>query len=443
LTKLILRIYICGMDVRDGFQAANDSEFQASRHRTLPILASITPIANYPSKLRIFKTNASRYWQVRCFLKGKTYTQSLKTTNKQAAISQAKHFFHIKIADLYGEHLPDRGEEPNKFADLVQAALALQQSRVRRGELSAEGLAILRNRLQNDILPFFGDMAVDRIGYQQVSDYIQLLGKRDLSSVTIQQHLVAIRKVLNYAVGVGKLKSVPKFPAIRVTSKPRGSYSVSEYLTLVRTGRRLIGERVAIEVTEKSRRAQGTVDRYGRISADLHWLIRFMVNAFIRPSDIKFLQHRHVTVVRGRYTYLRLNLPETKRHDRPVVTLQSAVSVYERLLTWQRAQGYGREDDYLFRPDQRDRGQALESLGWQFKHIQQVAGIGGNTANGQRRTLYSLRHTAMTFRLLYGRKVDLLTLARNARTSVEMVERFYASNLAAEMNIDLLQGRRD
>lgn len=40
-------------------------------------------------------------------------------------------------------------------------------------------------------------------------------------------------------------------------------------------------------------------------------------------------------------------------------------------------------------------------------------------------------------------RVDLLTLARNARTSVEMVEKFYSSNLSAEMNIDLLQGLRD
>jgi hypothetical protein len=33
----------------------------------------------------------------------------------------------------------------------------------------------------------------------------------------------------------------------------------------------------------------------------------------------------------------------------------------------------------------------------------------------------------------------LLTLARNARTSVQMIEEFYASNLTAEMNIGLLQ----
>ena len=33
----------------------------------------------------------------------KTYTQSLRTTNKQAAISQVTHFSHIKTADLQGQ----------------------------------------------------------------------------------------------------------------------------------------------------------------------------------------------------------------------------------------------------------------------------------------------------------------------------------------------------
>ena len=218
------------MDTDQWVVAANDTLYLPTRHRTLPILATVTPIANYPTKLRIFKTMASRYWQVRCFLKGRTYTQSLKTTNKQAAIHQAKQFFHIKIAELYGEGIKDRGERPNKFADLVQAALSFQQGRVKRGELTAASLAILRNRLHKTILPFFGEMALEQIGYQQISDYIQTLSDQNLTTVTIQQHLVAIRKVLNYAVGVGKLKSVPQFPSVKVTSKPRGSYNLAEYL---------------------------------------------------------------------------------------------------------------------------------------------------------------------------------------------------------------------
>jgi hypothetical protein len=43
---------------------------------------------------------------------------------------------------------------------------------------------------------------------------------------------------------------------------------------------------------------------------------------------------------------------------------------------------------------------------------------------------------------LYGQGIDTLTLARNARTSVQMIERFYASTLQGEMNVDMLQSRR-
>lgn len=37
----------------------------------------------------------------------------------------------------------------------------------------------------------------------------------------------------------------------------------------------------------------------------------------------------------------------------------------------------------------------------------------------------------------------LLTLARNARTSVEMIERFHANKLNGEMNIEAIQSKRE
>jgi hypothetical protein len=421
--------------------AANDGAYSPNRHRTLPIHATVTPIANYPSKLRIYMTNASRFWQVRCFFKGKTYSQSLRTSNKTSAISLAKQFFHIKSAELYGEAIKQRTSE-TLFADVVPAALALQQARVQRGELSSAGLRIFQNRLHKTIVPYFGKMAMNRIGYTQLSNFIQQLGATGMTSTTIQQHVVATRKIFSYAYSVNLIPSVPKFPSIKVTSKPRGSFSLAEYRLLARTASRIAGERVPITTTQRSKRGREHVDRYAEITRELHWLIRFMVNSFVRPSDIKNLQHKHVTVVRGRHTYLRLNLPESKLHDKPIVTLAPAVGVYERLLDQHRAQGMGKADDYVFMPSQLDRSRVLEIFGWQFKHVQAVAGIGENKANGMSRTLYSLRHTAITLRLLYGGKIDLLTLARNARTSVEMIEKFYSSNLSAEMNIDLLQGRR-
>ena len=149
------------MQFWDEEQAANDNRFLPQRHRSLPIAQSVTPIANYPTKLRIFQTNASRYWQVRCYLRGKTYTQSLKTTNKQAAISQAKHFFHIKTAELYGEHIQVKEDTVPLFKDIVPATLAQQQARVDRNDLTALSLSILRSRLHNYILPFFGIQQLD------------------------------------------------------------------------------------------------------------------------------------------------------------------------------------------------------------------------------------------------------------------------------------------
>jgi len=47
------------------------------------------------------------------------------------------------------------------------------------------------------------------------------------------------------------------------------------------------------------------------------------------------------------------------------------------------------------------------------------------------------------FRLTESQGLDLLSLARNARTSVEMIDRFYAKHLTAEMNVDLIQSSRN
>jgi integrase len=85
---------------------------------------------------------------------------------------------------------------------------------------------------------------------------------------------------------------------------------------------------------------------------------------------------------------------------------------------------------------------ALAVLGFWFKWVMREAGVASVDALGRDRTLYCLRHTSIMFRLLYGQGIDMLTLARNARTSVQMIERFYASALDGEMNVAMLQSRR-
>jgi len=124
------------------------------------------------------------------------------------------------------------------------------------------------------------------------------------------------------------------------------------------------------------------------------------------------------------------------------VTLSPAVRIYEELQAHAQSQGLAKPTDYLFLPQESDREHALALFNFWLKWVLRSAELPLTDAHGQSRTLYALRHTSLTFRLLYGQGIDMLTLARNARTSVDMIERFYASTLTGEMNVGLLQSRR-
>jgi hypothetical protein len=62
-----------------------------------------------------------------------------------------------------------------------------------------------------------------------------------------------------------------------------------------------------------------------------------------------------------------------------------------------------------------------------FAEIVKESGLEERT--GKNITLYSLRHTAIMLRLIKGDQIDLVSLARNARTSAEMIDKFYAAHL--------------
>jgi hypothetical protein len=59
---------------------------------------------------------------------------------------------------------------------------------------------------------------------------------------------------------------------------------------------------------------------------------------------------------------------------------------------------------------------------------------------GQKHTLYSLRHTAICMRIVLSHgDVSIFNLAKNAGTSVDQIERFYARHLplSRELAINL------
>jgi len=52
--------------------------------------------------------------------------------------------------------------------------------------------------------------------------------------------------------------------------------------------------------------------------------------------------------------------------------------------------------------------------------------------NGNKYTIYSLRHTYITFRLQFGKNLSIHSLARNCRTSVSMIEQFYSDAVSED-----------
>ena len=61
--------------------------------------------------------------------------------------------------------------------------------------------------------------------------------------------------------------------------------------------------------------------------------------------------------------------------------------------------------------------------------------------DGNRRTAYSLRHTYICFRLMEG--ADIYQIAKNCRTSVEMIEKHYAAHIKTALDTKAINIRRE
>ena len=351
----------------------------------------------------------------------------------------------VAQSELTGSVLTQGAMRLNRFDALAEQLLEVEGQRVKRGELSAASVGILRNRLDAHVLPFFKYIPPSQVTPALMDAFVKRLTDFQMSSTTVSQYLVVIRKLLKLAIRHGFLSEIPELPEVKVANRPRSMLSLQDYAAVVRTAYRL--SRLGVKAPEV-KASTGHRERFWvaprnlSLAPDMAWAIRFMVNSFVRPGDLRQLKHKHVQVVRGESLYLRLNLPETKRHDTPMVTLRPAVQVYESALAHGQSLGFGRPDDYVFLPGELDRNYALAVLGFWFKWVMREAGVSPVDSLGRLRTLYCLRHTSIMFRLLYGQGIDMLTLARNARTSVQMIERFYASALDGEMNVAMLQSRR-
>jgi hypothetical protein len=107
--------------------------------------------------------------------------------------------------------------------------------------------------------------------------------------------------------------------------------------------------------------------------------------------------------------------------------MPAAVAVYNRIKLRHEAHT---KDDFLFLPAYKVRSNARRIIQRQFNALLERCQLKHDRYTDAVRTVYSLRHTAICMRIILSEgNVNIFNLAKNAGTSVEQIERFYARNL--------------
>ena len=145
----------------------------------------------------------------------------------------------------------------------------------------------------------------------------------------------------------------------------------------------------------------------------------------IRSSFVQFFKRLLVTVRNGKTGYRVAN------------TMAGAVSAYDHIKA--RYPDAGGED-YLFLPDYPNRATASRIFQRQFNQLMEETGLKFDPSTEMERSVYCLRHTAICMRIILSHgKVNIFNLAKNAGTSVEQIERFYARNLPLSREIGVVR----
>jgi len=270
------------LDRFNALPAANDGPFLAkqlrrARERTVPIPDTMHPVPGYPSKLVVFKMLASRFWQVRCWMHGRNYRRSTRTESLRLALHAAKLFYEelirlhganhsqqLVLPGMTGFEAPAAARADSASAvtcspvlrGLAEQLMRHEMARTRRRELSMGTWQVMRNRLDAQILPRWGDTPVTAIDHQALLEFTEHLSQR-FSTTTVSQYLVLVRKVLAYAQAQGLIDKLPVFPRVKV-------HSTAVRLPPVNTGRSFDARVACVGTSSRSRAIRyGTATRYG------------------------------------------------------------------------------------------------------------------------------------------------------------------------------------
>jgi integrase len=370
-------------------------------------------------KLHIYRRTNGGNWQCSTYLAGRNW----RVSTKEDSLARAKEFAEDWYLTLRGK---SRAGQLNVGKTFKQAAerFLREYEIITAGERNAKYVEGFEIRLRVHLLPFFGETILSEITPGLVQEYRihRATSRKDKKTgeplrparSTLHQEIVILRQTLKTAIRHGWLTHLPDLsPPYKSSGKitHRAWFSPSEYKQLYEATR------------ERAKNPKNP--RWRKACEQLHDFVLFMANTGLRPDEAARLEFRDVAIVTDESTGERILEIEVrgKRGVGYCKSMTGAVMPFLRL----RKRNEQKPTDRLFGKTQRELfNTILDELDLKFDR------------DGNRRTAYSLRHTYICMRLMEG--ADIYQIAKNCRTSVEMIEKFYASHIkntldAAAINV--------
>jgi hypothetical protein len=402
-------------------QTADHERMVSAKFRTTPIKSTIKHITGLPRSAILYKCAASTFWQFRVHLEGKPRKRSTKQEEIAKAEHEAKKIYAQMLGQVTSGEITVQPTTRNTLQYVAKSLWAKNQTRIKNGELNEDKVSKDTYVFERHIKPFFARYDVKDIDLDLLEQFKSHLADRGLSAATQLSYMNVVMALLKEAQIKRFISQLPPKPRVKSDDGVRGFFDDDEFETL----RKAIGKNVGKTYDFKSE--SGSIYRKTRITEELGLLVDFMVETYIRPTDIKEIRHQDIRLVeKSGITFIILEHGETKLHKKNMVSSERGMMVYRQIIDHRNREEGFEQSDYLFMPDFKNRESALQNLSTQFNAILAMAGMERDKYN-KPRTLYSLRHTAIVRSLRKGVPIELV--ASNARTSAEMIRRFYGVHI--------------
>jgi integrase len=281
-------------------------------------------------------------------------------------------------------------------------------------------------------LPFFKGKTFDDINnalMQEFMNWRRNNSKRAVSSpATVNKDLSALKAFFKWSFRNGQVDRPIEFDKPRIKLNRRTHFDATDWSKLTRFLREWVKQGATGEGGGKLRE-RNLLTSY----------VLILANTGIRVGEARMLRWRDVhTEKDNKDSPIVVLSVKGKTGEREVIARDFEVwGYFERVRTMREIElkGKVKPDEYVFC---NRAGEPIGSFKKGFQNMVAKAGVEYDTF-GQRRTIYSLRHTYATFRLREG--THHFHLAQNMGTSVKMLEEYYGHVVSRDVAEELTKTR--